>query len=182
MSAYREHLGAHLGYGGHVEQDRVICLCHGENGMHNAETSASRTRIARTRAAGSAPGRPPCATPNGGVQAANVGIGLSDAKFWARTKCARSLRHIGRQGDLPHPVVGLAGEDPRRRRRSPARGAGAPPAHGEQPNLGRLEHLTTSALHGSASSGDRRGYGFPNDSPVGDAVLSIGREGGASTP
>jgi len=29
MGAYCEHLGAHLGYGGHVEGDRIICPFHG---------------------------------------------------------------------------------------------------------------------------------------------------------
>ena len=29
MVAYCEHLGAHLGYGGHVEGDRIICPFHG---------------------------------------------------------------------------------------------------------------------------------------------------------
>ncbi|HEY9315679.1 Rieske 2Fe-2S domain-containing protein [Williamsia sp.] len=29
MDAYCEHLGAHLGYGGHVEGDRIVCPFHG---------------------------------------------------------------------------------------------------------------------------------------------------------
>lgn len=29
MDAYCEHLGAHLGYGGHVENDRIVCPFHG---------------------------------------------------------------------------------------------------------------------------------------------------------
>jgi phenylpropionate dioxygenase-like ring-hydroxylating dioxygenase large terminal subunit len=29
MDAYCEHLGAHLGFGGHVEDDRIVCPFHG---------------------------------------------------------------------------------------------------------------------------------------------------------
>ncbi len=44
MDAYCEHLGAHLGFGGHVEGEVIECAFTAGNGTTRDATSASPTR------------------------------------------------------------------------------------------------------------------------------------------